>query len=55
MGQCWTGVSDPKLVEAEKELLGFSGIPYENYRLENIKIDEKDNYLRTISCGDPKN
>lgn len=48
MGNKWAGVSDEKFLVAEKKVLGFSGIPEEEFEISNVVIDEDGNFIRTI-------
>ena len=48
MGNCWRGVSEEKLNEAEKRILAYSGIPISEFDIRNVKIDRYGNYIRTI-------
>jgi len=40
------------LYAAEKEVLAFSGLPFEDFQIENIAIDDEGNYMRTFQVGD---
>lgn len=48
MGNFWKGVCDDRLLESEKNILCFSGLPYEQFQIEQVVIDEQKNYVRTI-------
>lgn len=52
MGNSWKGLSEEKFQEYEKRLLIYSGIPYGNFDIKNIPIDDQGNYIRTIRVGD---
>lgn len=52
MGNTWTGVSDEKLEAREKVMLAHSGIPYEQFDIQNVVIDQDGNYIRTYQVGD---
>lgn len=45
-------ISEDKLIEAERKVLSFSGIPYDNFNIHNVVIDEDGNYMRTVEVGD---
>jgi len=36
-------------------MLGYSGIPFEDFHISNVPAGEDGNYLRTIQVGDRKN
>ncbi len=38
----------PQELEIEKRWLENSGIPYDEFRIENIVVDEEGNYVRTF-------
>ena len=48
MGNTWKGTSDEKLYEAEANMLKFTGLPIEDFDLQNVVIDDEGNYIRTI-------
>jgi len=52
MGNTWTGVNEKVFLEYEKRMLIYSGIPYEDFDVSNVIIDEDQNYIRTIRVGD---
>ena len=52
MGNVWKGTSDEKLYETEWNMLKFTGIPPEDFELQNVVIDDDGNFARTIQVGD---
>jgi pimeloyl-ACP methyl ester carboxylesterase len=48
MGNFWKGVSDEKLQEAERRIFSYSGLSYDEFKITNVQIDDKGNYVRTI-------
>jgi len=53
MGNAWKGIDDEKFLIAERKVLAFSGIPYEDFKIDNVIIDDEGNWIRTIQVGDP--
>jgi hypothetical protein len=53
MGNVWTGTCDGRLTAAEEKIIGFSGVPRENFELSNVKLNdlEDGDYIRTIHLG----
>jgi len=52
MGNCWTGISEAKLLEYESRMLQHSGLRVpEDFDIKNIIIDQHGNYIRTIELG----
>jgi hypothetical protein len=39
MGNAWKGISDEKLVDAERRMLSYSGIPLEDFKIDDVEID----------------
>ena len=55
MGNTWKGISDDALVESERTIISFTGIPMEEFQIDNIIIDDKGNFVRTIRIGNVSN
>jgi pimeloyl-ACP methyl ester carboxylesterase len=51
MGNSWTGVSDDLLLDAEKQMLSYSGLVYEDFTIKNVVINDKGDYVRTMEVG----
>ncbi|TNV79164.1 hypothetical protein FGO68_gene16455 [Halteria grandinella] len=45
------GVSDEKLIAAERGMLAYTGLPEEEFEFSDVIIDEQGNYVRTIQVG----
>lgn len=52
MGNSWKGINEVTLLESEKKILSYSGIPLEEFKIENVNIGEDGSYVRTTSVGD---
>lgn len=52
MGNIWKGISDDAYYASEKKMLGYSGIPYNKFKISNVVIDSEGNFIRTIEVGD---
>ena len=48
MGNTLKGISEEELIDAEKKMLGYTGLPYGDFEISNVVIDEQGNYARTI-------
>ena len=53
MGNFMKGVSDGRLIESEAKILGYSGLNFDHFKIDNIVIDTDGNYIRTIQIGIP--
>ena len=56
MGNCENcpyKINDANMYAAEEKILKMTGIPYSEFKIEDVYIDSKD-FVRTISVGDPK-
>ncbi len=41
----------PDYYECEKKMLGHTGLPWEEFKVHNVVIDDKGHYVRTIEVG----
>lgn len=51
MGNTWKGISEDRLKETEKAVLLLSGIPYEEYDIKEVVIDDQGNSVHTLHVG----
>ena len=52
MGNSQYDLTKENMEMYEKQMLGFSKIPYEEIKIDDVVIDDDKNHIRTFQVGD---
>ena len=51
MGNCWKGTSEAKLVAAERDVIGLSGLAEEEIKIYDVQLSIPEKTIRTYEFG----